>query len=182
MDLLVVCGLGRLFLTISLPLPFCRLWPYPPFHPTIRTNRIALVMAILCRSICRMRPAKLPDLFRLRDHFRKVGCRSSPGSIPPSPGYRSSPGPKASMPLIALTAQDSCAWFYLAGHLSSAVHPTTGPLPQPWALVLRRQGIQACPALRAPSSTRAFHRARNPTGENDRKEYRKRKPRPCLSP
>ena len=151
--MLVVCGLGRLFLTISLPLPFCRLWPYPPFHPTIRTNRIALVMAILCRSICRMRPAKLPDLFRLRDHFRKVGCSSSPGSIPPSLGYHSSPGPKASMPLIALTAQDSCAWSYLAGHLSSAVHPTAGP-PH-WVLVLRRQGIQACPALRAPNSTRA---------------------------
>ena len=105
-------------------LPPLALSSFPSNNPD---EQDSVVKAILCRLICRMRPAKLPDLFRLRDHFRNVGCSSSPGSIPPSPGYRSSPGPKASMPLIALTAPDSRAWSYLAGHLFGAVHPTAGP-------------------------------------------------------
>ena len=117
-------------------LPPLALSSFPSHNPD---EQDSVVKAILCRLICRMRPVKLPDIFRLRDHFRKVGCSSSPGSIPPSPGYRSSPGPKASMPLIALTAQDSCAWSYLAGHLSSAVHPTVGPSRGPG-----RPGSRAC--------------------------------------
>ena len=51
-------------------------------------------------------------------------------SIPPSPGYRSSPGPRASMPLIAPTPQDSCAWPHLAGNLC-AIPPTAGPFRGP---------------------------------------------------
>jgi hypothetical protein len=46
-------------------------------------------------------------------------------------------------------------------------------LLRPGAPVLRRQGIQACPALRAPSSIRAFHRARNPTRRKRQKRIQK---------
>jgi len=42
------------------------------------------------------------------------------------------------MPLITLTAQDSCAWSCLAGHLFGAVHPICRALPRPWAPGLAR--------------------------------------------
>ena len=135
-------------------LPPLALSSFPSHNPD---EQDSVVKAILCRLICRMRPAKLPDLFRLRDHFRKVGCGSSPGSISPSPGYRSSPGPKASMPLIALTAPDSRAWSYLAGHLFGAVHPTAGPSRGPV-----RPG--SCARVRGAPGRRSWSRRRAPGG------------------
>ena len=105
-------------------LPPLALSSFPSHNPD---EQDSVVKAILCRLICRMRPVKLPDLFRLRDHFRKVGCALPQASSRPGPGYRSSPGSQSLHALIALTAPDSRAWSYLAGHLFGAVHPTAGP-------------------------------------------------------
>ena len=136
---------GGFFVQSPYLLPFCRLWPDPPFPSNNPDEQDSIGYGNSVQINLSDEASKAPGSFPPARSLPQSWLPLFPGSIPPGvldTVHRQ--GPKASMPLIALTAPDSCAWSYLAGHLSGAVHPTSWPS--------RGTGRPGIPRVRGPRS------------------------------